>query len=312
MALALVGLFRGLVALAEPASPGSVTRNVVGIVCNFAMLALGATTAFFATMAFSRGRQIRRRGRLLLPRVTAGGDWASSGAPLDAVDVAMRAPLAAQWRENGKTEHASVAAFARLTLDLVGLGAPPALVAAANRDALDEIRHTELCFALARSLDGRAESPAAFPEAATARALPRTRALALARLAVDSLIDGALHEGVSARIVAKLARRCEVEAIRVVLEEIAADEGRHAAHGWQVVRWCHAQGGEAVLAALRGALGALPERMRSPLPDGARDASWERYGVHGDALEAEEYARACGVLRRRVEALGSVVDANAA
>ena len=123
----------------------------------------------------------------------------------------------------------------------MALGAPPELVASSNRDALDEIRHTELSSSLARELDGEAEGPGAFPAAQTARTLPPTRTLALAALAVDSLVDGALHEGISARVVARLAKRCEVPRIRAMLKEIAADEGRHAAHGWDVVEFCLAE-----------------------------------------------------------------------
>lgn len=237
-----------------------------------------------------------------MPPVRAGAAW--TGLPLNAsVDGSVQDGLAAQWRENGRTEHASVAAFARLTLDLMALGAPPALVAAANRDALDEIRHTELCFSLARALDGKAESPAAFPEASRARTLPASRPLALAALAVDSLVDGALHEGVSARVIAKLAKRCEHAEIRAVLKEIAADEGRHAAHGWEVVEWCLAEGGAPVADAMRGAVRALPHSTHSGLPAAAEDSSWERYGIHGRALEAEQLAGTRADLVRRVERL---------
>ena len=108
----------------------------------------------------------------------------------------MRAALAAQWREHGRTGHASIAAFAKLTLELIALGAPPELVEGSPRDALDERRHTQLCFSLARALDGKAESPGAFPAALSARSTSLPRTASLARLAVDSLIDGALHEGV--------------------------------------------------------------------------------------------------------------------
>jgi hypothetical protein len=217
------------------------------------------------------------------------------------VDEDVSAAVAAQWRENGRTEHASVAAFARLTLDLMALGAPPALVPAANRDALDEIRHTEICFSLARALDGKGESPSAFPEASRARTLPASRTLALAALAVDSLVDGALHEWVSARVIGRLVRRCEQPQIRAVLKEIAADEGRHAAHGWDVVAWCLAEGGSAVADALRGALKALPREARSPLPEAAWDGAWERLGIHGHALAKQEFAAGRAALVRRVE-----------
>jgi hypothetical protein len=273
----------------------AIPLGLVGIVFSL----LGMMSACLATMSFSRGRQLRRRGRVLLAPVARTAHWTTQSlAP--AVDATERAGLAAQWRENGRTEHASVAAFARLTLDLMALGAPATLLAAAQRDAADEVRHTELCFSLAEALDGRAESPGGFPDAARARTLSSVRTLALAQLAVDSLVDGALNEGVSARVVATLAKRCDDEATRAVLKEIAADEGRHAAHGWDVVAWCLTEGGAPVAHALRGALAGLPATMRTPLPAAASDGSWERWGIHGHALEADAYAKTLADVRERV------------
>jgi hypothetical protein len=302
----IAALTKGLGATPGATGAASAVALVFG---NLFMTGLGAFAALLSTMTFTRGRQIRSAGKILLPPVGPGDAWTgaglSSAGPVGVIgtdDDATRRAVAAQWRENGRTEHASVAAFARLTLDLMALGAPPELVADANRDALDEIRHTELCFGLARALDGRSESPGAFPEAARARTLPRSRTLALAQLAVDSLIDGALHEGVSARIIAKLARRCEAPAIQAILKEIAADEGRHAHHGWDVVRWCLAEGGEPVARALEGALRALPKTMSSPMPDEARDGRWERWGIMGEELEAEEHEATREDLERRVSA----------
>jgi hypothetical protein len=303
--VAMLGFASGLRSLVQTArSPdraatGFTLAIVFAVLANGLMAGLGALVAVVATVGFSRGRQLRRFGRVLLPPVEGGSDWTQLPVAATA-EAPVRAGLAAQWRENGRTEHASVAAFARLTLDLMALGAPPGLVAAANRDALDEIRHTELCFSLARALDGKDESPGAFPEAQHARTLPAGRTLALATLAVDSLVDGALHEGVSARVIAKLARRCEEPQIRAVLKEIAADEGRHAAHGWDVVEWCLAEGGDAVARALRGAVSALPRTTRTPLPEAAQDGGWERLGIHGHALEAEEFASTRADLVRRV------------
>jgi hypothetical protein len=310
-AVAMVGAGHGIAALVKGlgAAPGA-TGALAAVSLTFAnlfMIGFGALSAVVSTMAFTRGRQIRSAGRILLPRVDDGDAWTGAGLSslgpvgvIDTEDEATRLAVAAQWRENGRTEHASVAAFARLTLDLMALGAPPDLVADANRDALDEIRHAELCFGLARAIDGRAQSPGAFPEAARARTLSRSRTLALAQLAVDSLVDGALHEGVSARIIAKLARRCDAPAIQAILKELAADEGRHARHGWDVVRWCLAEGGESVARALEGALVALPKTMSSPMPEQARDGRWERWGIMGEELEAEEHDATRADLERRI------------
>lgn len=322
---ALGGFVLSLAALARGVAAAAGTKPALGAVAlafaNVFMVVLGAFSALVSSMSFTRGRQIRVFGRILLPPVERGDAWtrpaAAGEVALSAETLALDAPtrgaLAAQWRENGRTEHASVAAFARLTLDLVALGAPPELVASANRDALDEIRHAELCFALARALDGSAEGPGPFPAAARVRPLSRVRTIALAELAVDSLVDGAVHEGVSARIVAKLARRSVDPALRAMLKEIAADEGRHARHGWDVVRFCLAEGGEPVARALEGAMRALPERMASPLPEAARDGSWERWGVMGDALESGEFAATrADVVRKVAEAIAPYVNERAA
>ena len=306
-AVAACGTLSGVHAIVVAAR--SKTRpRLAGIVAALvAAIASGGLTlvtfcmAAMSTEDFRRGRQLRRFGRVLLPAVRAGGAWSS--LCFDRLPEDARA-TAAQWRENGRTEHASVAAFASLTSELLALGAPPALVASANQDALDEIRHTELCFSLACALDGRRESPGPFPEARRPTGLALGRTFGLARLAADSLIDGALHEGVSARV---LARRCEIPAVRAMLKEIARDEGRHAAHGWDVVLWCAREGGVAVTNALRTALATLPESMTSPLPAEARDGGWERLGIHGHALEATEYAVTKAELRRRVGALSPAI-----
>ncbi len=273
------------------------------------MSAFGALLAFLSTMSFSRGRQIRTLGKTLLPPVAPGSRWLTAEVATPGVpEGETRRALAEQWRENGRTEHASVAAFAQLTLELVALGAPPDLVAAAQRDALDEIRHAELCFSLARAIDGNEASPGAFPAAARAARPSRMRAVALAELAVSSLVDGAMNEGVSARIVARLGKRCEDPAIRAVLREIAADEGRHAAHGWDVVRFCLAEGGAPVAHALAGAVRALPRSLTSTLAPASRGGAWQRWGIPGEALEAEELAKTRADVVRRVAALLAPYD----
>ena len=285
-----------------------VAGDVVLVLVHLGMGAFGALATLAATFAFSRGRQIRARGATLLPPVGRGADWLTVAVGDVPVPDEARTALASQWRENGRTEHASVAAFARLTLDLVALGAPPALVAGAQRDALDEIRHAELCFSLARALDGEEASPVAFPDARAGLGTQRSRVVALADLAVSSLVDGALNEGVSARIVARLAKRCEDPTLRAILREIAADEGRHAAHGWDVVRFCLAEGGAPVAHALAGAARSLPRRLVSTLAPASRDGSWQRWGIPGEALEAEELARARADVTRRVAALVACYD----
>ena len=89
--------------------------------------------------------------------------------------------------------------------------------------------------------------------------------------------------------------------VRAALGEIAADEGRHAAHGWAVVEWCLDEGGNPVSQALLAALGTLPQEMDSGLPEEASGGAWEKWGIHGHRLEAEEYRAALAHLVRRVQ-----------
>ena len=157
---------------------------------------------------------------------------------------------------------------------------------------------------MARALDGKDLGPQAFPEAANVRGASGTRTLAVVQLAVDSLVDGALLEGFSARLIARTALPvCEDEATRTLLRELAADEGRHSKHGWDVVAWCLEQRGDPVASALRGALDGLPSGVTTTLPLAARDGGWERFGISGEARELAAYLETRAHVVKRVEVL---------
>jgi len=53
-------------------------------------------------------------------------------------------------------EHASIAAFARFSLQLLSLGAPAGLIDDCTRALGDETAHARLCFQLASAYAGRA------------------------------------------------------------------------------------------------------------------------------------------------------------
>ncbi|MET0284093.1 MAG: hypothetical protein ABW352_06475, partial [Polyangiales bacterium] len=84
------------------------------------------------------------------------------------------------------------------------------------------------------------------------------------------------------------------------LRQIARDEGRHAAHGWEVVEFCLREGGEPVAAALRGALSKLPSALHSSFDPASQDGSWERWGIPGRALEQAEFAKTRAHLLQRL------------
>ncbi len=284
--MSLIGAGLGLFALGSHAlGKGSrePLRAVAGIAMNL-MAAAVSTAGMMLIANFIRGRQLRRWGKLKFAHLSPRTCWSSPPSE------GARAPeaIAAAWRKNGLTEHASIAAFSHLCAELIALGAPPALIETSQRDALDELEHTKLCFALARQLDGQDLGPGRFAEAARPAARG-PRALRLSRLAVESLVDGAINEGISARVIAQLSKSAKDERVVRVLRTIARDEARHAAHGFQVVRWCLQEGGQPVALTLAKTIAKLPDRLGDTLHPGAADGRWERWGLPGHAREQRAY-----------------------
>lgn len=268
----------------------------------------GLLSAFFSFMFFvsflglSRGRQITRRGKVILPRVEASEDWTKLSLTPREMRTS-RCDIANQWRENGRTEYASVSAFAALAQELIALGCPPKLVYAANRDSLDEILHAELCFSLAKDIDGYDMGPRDFPKSIQKPSLINFRIYSLIRLATSSLVHGVLLEAVSGRVAARLTRICEDPSTQKVLKTIASDEMRHAAHAWDVVEWCVEEGGYLIYCCIHAVHSRLPDVSKIHLPTSAIDGSWEIYGIHGAEMQQQEYTRAKADLGRKLAAL---------
>jgi hypothetical protein len=206
---------------------------------------------------FSCGRPFRVRGKARTARDATGEDWIVGTTPeVTELTDEERAELGRSWLVEARAEHASIAAFSALSLDLISIGAPPSLVERAHRAGLDEIVHARLCYSLASAYAGRSLGPGAFPEA---RASRRVGSLdrELARIAVESLADGCLVEGYAAAVAVEARDRAADPTVVSTLRVIARDEARHVALAWSIVEWCVEKGaGEAVASAL----GGLPDR----------------------------------------------------
>ncbi len=254
---------------------------------------------------FAHGRRLHNGKKLLAPASAPGDGWIARDDFAGELPVpeAHRDGLAAQWRDNAAKEHASIAAFAHLTLDLSVVGAPARLVLAAQRAAADECRHAQLAYTIAARMDGRNESPTPFPGALARRTLAPVRDVALAQIAVDALADGALNEGLAARILARLVKDAATPELAIKLSEIATDEARHAKDSWDVIEWCAAEGGDVVARALLRAAAAMPMHLGSPLPVAARLGAWSPWGVQGATLEVTEYAVVRRLAQRRLQTL---------
>lgn len=247
------------------------TPGVLGLVFSALALVTGFYGALFGLVAAgggAHGRPLRAGGRPTVAGADEGDGWSGDdvGARVEGLDDVAREALAARWTRVALEEHSSVPAFARLSLDLVALGAPASLVAWAHRAALDEVGHARVAFALAARYAGRPVGPSALP-AAREDVGAETAAETLRRVARESLLDGVMGEGAAAITAAREAEREADPAVAAVLRRIAREEADHAALGAAVARYCAGRD-DAVGADLR----ALAAEAASGEGDAARCA----------------------------------------
>ena len=190
----------------------------------------------------------------------ASAAWSSGEArslQLAALTEPERAQLAAHWTKLGQMEHASIAAFARFSLQLLSLGAPPELIEASTRALADETAHARLCFEIASAYAGHAVGPGP---------LDIVGSLEVTSLAdiVDLVIaEGCFGETRAALDALEAADAAADPVIRDTYMRIAQDEQRHAELAFRFVRWALVRDKLVTSQRLRAA------RSRPPLRDHA-------------------------------------------
>jgi hypothetical protein len=217
-------------------------------------------------------------------RRALGDGWADDAVPsLEGLTPWQRTVLGEAWMYSASMEHASVPAFAKLSLKLTALGAPSELLEACHQAALDEVRHARRCFALARAYSGLPWSAGALPELGQQRpALPSPDAGDdWSRLVRGSLLDGCLAEGLAASVAEEASRRASDPVVRETLAVIAEDEARHAELGWDVIAFALERGGGKAKQGLREALEAMETQRTPELPriPGVDESFLARNGV---------------------------------
>lgn len=207
-------------------------------------------------------------------KVAERDDWLASVAPMDISDAHTAAFLAQVWLKDGLEEHASVAAFARFTLLLLSVGAPPGLVAESQRASLDEIQHARACFALARRYGKTDVGPARLEVADS------IGALSLADITALTVAEGCVGETLGALMAAEQVDLATDPDVKRILGKIARDEARHAELAWKFLAWALRTGGEPVEAAARIAFQkTIDDLERMPVVDYGVDlATWHAHG----------------------------------
>jgi hypothetical protein len=200
------------------------------------------------------------------------------------VNDAVRRRLADGWLQAALAEHASVASFARFTLQLLAIGAPADLVEAAQRAGLDEVDHARRSFRLASRYAGTPLGPGPLPLHGDLLG-----PLDLAALAAAATREGCVGETLSALEAAEALEGATDPEVREALAAIAADEARHAELSWAFVRWC--LGVAPVHAAVRRALEeALAAQVPVP-PTDPDEATLRAHGRLSDRCRARVHAR---------------------
>jgi hypothetical protein len=193
------------------------------------------------------GRPLRV-GTERAPRVAAqrtGTAWLADAQAFAGLcrpqDGAMIERLRDRWLTSAAHEHASVAAFARVGLQLLSLGAPAELLRATQQAMADEVRHAQLCYGLAAAYGfGLAAAYAGAPpcEAGPLRIEGcLSTGMALESALREAILEGALGEGAAAIEALEGARACVDPVVRGVLSRIAEDEQRHALLAYRTVQW---------------------------------------------------------------------------
>ncbi len=238
----------------------------------------------YETISCLVGRPLTIDGEIRTANAAERTDWlaADLSASSTVLDDATREALGDAWQLDGLVEHASVAAFARLTLELLALGAPPNLVRESQDSANDEIEHAKLCFGVATKFSGRKVGPGSL---SIEGALGKVNLLGVARAAFE---EGCMGETLAALIAAEQARVATDPEIRRALEKIAEDESRHAAFSWKVVRWAIEQGGPRILNELRACLERyLAQEQHRHAAAPPTEVDGEAWAAHG-RLQPEE------------------------
>jgi hypothetical protein len=139
--------------------------------------------------------------------------------------------LGTTWLAIARAEHASVASFQRLGLELLQLGAPLDLIRDAARAALDEIDHAELAGTLVTRFLGKKVS---FDSLDLSDVPLRTTFLQLAQSTAE---EGCIHETLSLVVLQEQRRACKDAGIQTVLDRLIADETRHVEISWRLLGW---------------------------------------------------------------------------
>ena len=157
--------------------------------------------------------------------------WKFNQAPSILGNHTLNHEIGSRWLNHAEAEHASIASFARHTLQLMAIGAPSYLLIESQTASLDEVKHAKICYGFASSFLGVDFQPGPLNvDGSLEKLTPRE--------IIRSVIqEGCIEETLSA-IEAKFAGyKSSDPTIKNSLIAIASDETNHAQFAWNTIRW---------------------------------------------------------------------------
>jgi len=157
--------------------------------------------------------------------------WTPSEVRNASTNDSVGKEIGRRWLEQAEGEHASVASFARHTLQLMSIAAPSKILVSSQKAAVDEVNHSKICYGLASSILGY-----------NYEAGPLDIEHSLEKLdlkeVVNSLIkEGCIEETISS-VEARLGSYTSKEPVfQTALTQIASEETNHAQLAWDTINW---------------------------------------------------------------------------
>jgi hypothetical protein len=168
-----------------------------------------------------------------MSRLRAPDDDTSSRLPEDAtvddLDAEMRERIGRQWASRARAELRVAGVFTVVSHDLLEHGADPAILRIAARAVSDEVRHADLCRALAERYLGRAVP---WPAPGRSPMPSLSRAPAALRSTLHTVAMGCVNETIASAWLEESLQSATAPAARAVIRELIADDIHHARLGW--------------------------------------------------------------------------------
>jgi len=202
------------------------------------------------------GRPFLVEGAERTAPMVSRADWREPCAPpiRATLSAKRRASLAEHWTRIALMEHASIAAFARFTLQLLSLGAPASLIERATAASSDETKHAKACFALASEYASAPIGPGRLP---VERSLDEC---SLEQIVLNTIREGCVGETVAAIEAREASEHVSDPALRALLLEISEDETRHAELAYCFVQWALTLGDATLRSAVEREFAGLAAR----------------------------------------------------